>query len=39
MVPEIQSCPYMLLKKTSQLKFCSNQFHVLFICKVTTATG
>jgi len=39
MAPKIPSCHYMLLIQPSRLKFSSNQFHVLFTCKITTATG
>ena len=39
MIPKIPSCHYMLLMLPSRLKFSSNQFHVLFTCKITTATG
>jgi len=39
MVPKIPSCHYMLLMLPSRLKFSSNQFHVLFTCKITAATG
>jgi hypothetical protein len=39
MVPNIPSCHYMLLMCPSRLKFSSNQFHVLYTCKITTATG
>ena len=39
MVPKIPSCHYMLLMQPSRLQFISNQFHVLFTCKITTATG
>ena len=39
LVPKIPSCHYMLLMQTSRLKFSSNQFHVLYTCKITTATG
>ena len=39
MVPKTPSCHYMLLMQPSRLKFSSNQFHVLFTCKITTATG
>ena len=39
MVPKIPSCHYMLLMQPSRLKFSSNQFHVLYTCKITTATG
>ena len=38
-VPKIPSCHYMLLMQPSRLNFSSNQFHVLFTCKITTATG
>ena len=33
------SCHYMLLMQPSRLKFISNQFHILYTCKITTATG
>ena len=39
MVPKIPSCHCMLLIQPSRIKFSSNQFHVLFTCKITTATG
>jgi hypothetical protein len=39
MVPNIPSCHYMLLMQPSRLKFISNQFHILYKCKITTATG
>jgi len=39
MVPKIPSYRYMLLMWPSRLKFSSNQFHVLYACKITTATG
>ena len=39
MVSNIPSCHYMLLMQPSGLKSSSNQFHVLFTCKITTATG
>ena len=39
MVPNIPSCHYMLLMQLYRLKFISNQFHVLYTCKITTATG
>ena len=29
----------MLLMQPSRLKFISNQFHILYTCKITTATG
>ena len=38
MVPKVPSCHYMLLMSPSRLKFSINQFHVLFTCKITTAT-
>jgi hypothetical protein len=39
MVPKIPSCHYMLLMQPSWLKFIGNQFHILYTCKITTATG
>jgi len=39
MVPRIPSCHYMLLMQLSRLKSSSSQLHVLFTCKITTATG
>ena len=39
MVPKIPSCHYMLLKQPSRLEFSSNQFHILYTWKITTATG
>ena len=39
MVPKIPSCHYMFLMQPSRLKFISNQFHILYTCKITTATG
>ena len=39
MVPNISSCHFMLLMQPSRLKFISNQFHIFYICKITTATG
>ena len=38
-VPKIPSCHYMLLMQPSRLKFISNQFHILYTCKITAATG
>ena len=39
MVPKIPSCHYMLLTQPSLIKFISNQFHILYTRKITTATG
>ena len=39
MVPKIPSCHYVLLVQPSRFKLSSNQFLVLFTCKITTATG
>ena len=39
MVPKIPSCHYMLVMQPSRLKFISDQFHILYTCKITTATG
>ena len=39
MVPKFPSRHYMLFMQPSRLKFSSNEFHVLFTCKITTATG
>ena len=39
MVPNIPSCHYMRLMQPSLLKFSSKQFHILYTCKITTATG
>jgi len=33
MIPKISICHYMLLMQPSQLKFISNQFHILYTCK------
>jgi len=30
---------YLLLMQPTRLKFRSNQFHILYKCKITTATG
>jgi len=38
-VPKIPSCNCMLLMQPSELKFSSNQFHILYTSKITTATG
>ena len=38
-VPKIPNCHYMLLMQPSRLKFISNQFHILYACEITTATG
>jgi len=38
-VPDIHSCHYMLLMKPSRLKFCINNFNILYTCKITNATG
>jgi len=37
--PRFQGCHYMLLMQPSRLKLISNQFHILYTCKITTATG
>ena len=39
MVPKIPNCHYMLLMQPSGLKFICTQFHILYTCKITTATG
>ena len=39
MVSKIPSYHYMLLMQPSRLKCSSKQLHVLFTCKITTATG
>ena len=39
MVSNIPSCHYMLLMQPSRLKFSSNQFHILYTCKITTPTA
>ena len=39
MVPKIPSCHYMLLMQPFRLELSSNQFHILYACKITNATG
>ena len=39
MVPNNPSCHYMLLMQPYRFKFIISQFHILYACKITTATG